>query len=188
QSTPVVADLAAAVGALRPALTRLPTAAQDGRDLLRDVGRTAPRLTRTLDLIKPLADPAPATFNQLEQALCEVNPALRFFKPWAPDLTSFLVNVGSWANSYDAIGHLVRLAPVLSENSLVGLPKAQSEAAFKLLHAGLLGNSMKLTYRPITKPGQIAHGEATASEPSVFGPEEFAKKSGYKYPDVKADC
>jgi hypothetical protein len=102
-----------------------------------------------------------------------------------PDVTSAVVGLSSAANSYDALGHVIRLTPIITENYLVGLPPAASAAAHTLLHAGLLSKSNALSWDPYPAPGQM--GTSSASGKSILGPEALGQ-TGYKYPRVMADC
>ena len=78
---------------------------------MRELGAAAPRLQGTLGRLEKLAPPLAAALPHLHKTLCQVNPMLRYAKPYAPDLTAFIVGMGSAANSYDALGHLIRLTP-----------------------------------------------------------------------------
>jgi phospholipid/cholesterol/gamma-HCH transport system substrate-binding protein len=185
RATPVLANLAVAVRQVRPAVRRLHPAAQEGRGVVRELGAAAPPLRRTLHRVQDLSSPLAAALPPLHETLCQINPVLRYAKPYLPDVTSFIVGMGSAANSYDALGHLIRLTPVLSENSLVGLPADLSAAAHTLMHAGLLGKSKSLSWNPYPAPGEM--GKSTAAGKSILGPEALGK-SGFAYPRITADC
>jgi phospholipid/cholesterol/gamma-HCH transport system substrate-binding protein len=185
RATPVLADLAVAVRQVRPAVRRLRPAAQEGRGVVRELGVAAPPLRQTLGRLQGLSSPLAAALPDLHETLCQVNPVLRYAKPYIPDLTSFIVGMGSAANSYDALGHLIRLTPIISENTLVGLPPDASAAAHTLLHAGLLGKSKSLNWNPYPRPGEM--GKSSAAGKSILGPDALGK-SGFRYPRITADC
>jgi hypothetical protein len=111
---------------------------------------------------------------------------LRYAKPYTPDIISFIGGLDSASNSYDRLGHLIRITPIINDNSLVGLPPSVSKAAFTLLHTGLLGTSNALTFNPYPKPGQIGT-EAATGRSNIVGPSQMPA-SGYKFPHVLADC
>jgi len=94
------------------------------------------------------------------------------------------VGLGSAANSYDAIGHVIRLTPVLTENALVGLPDEVSRAARTLFHAGALKKVSGLSFDPYPEPGSV--GEDTEMTDAV-GPDDVPE-TGYKYPRITPDC
>jgi virulence factor Mce-like protein len=185
RAAPVVANLAVAVRQVRPAVRRLHPAAQVGRGVERELGAAAAPLQRTLTRLRQLSSPLAGALPAVHQTLCEANPVIRYAKPYMPDITSFIVGMGSAANSYDALGHIIRLTPIISENTLVGLPADMSQAAHTLLHSGLLGKSRALSWDPYPAPG--AMGKSSAAGKSVLGPEALAR-TGYKYPRIVADC
>jgi hypothetical protein len=150
------------------------------------LGAESRPLTRTVGALRRASAPAAQTLPVLDRTLCQVNPVLRYAKPYVPDLLGIITGLGSAANSYDAIGHTIRLAVTINENSLVGLPAEQALAANKLLHAGLLSKSFGATYIPFPGPRE---GNRTASDyPRVSGPGEVRAKTGYVYPHITADC
>jgi hypothetical protein len=111
---------------------------------------------------------------------------LRYVKPYVGDLLGIITGLGSASNAYDAIGHTVRLAVTLNENSLVGLPDSAALAANNLLHSGLASQSNGGTYIPFAGPGE---GTKTSKDyPRVSGPDEVRAKTGYVYPHITADC
>jgi phospholipid/cholesterol/gamma-HCH transport system substrate-binding protein len=185
RSTPVVANLAAAVADVRPAVRALTPAARVGRGVVAQLGIAAPRLEGTLGRLRSLAPPLSAALPGVRKALCQVDPMLSYARPYTPDVVSALVGLGSSANSYDALGHLIRMTPIVNDNYFVGGPTEVSAAAHELVHSGLFAKSNALTWYPYPKPGEM--GRAAAHGTSVLGAEAFAK-TGYKYPHVVADC
>lgn len=184
-AAPVVADLATATRQVRPAVRRLQPAAQEGRGVVAELGRAAPRLSETLARARTLSGPGAKALPRLQDTLCELNPMIRYLKPYTGDVVSALAGLGSAANSYDAVGHVIRLVPLVSENELAGLPKGLSDDVFKLMNSGLLGKIRPLSFNPYPKPGQI--GKIDQIKTPVNGPEGLAK-SGFEYPRVTADC
>ena len=185
RATPVVANLAVALREVRPAVRRLYPAAHVGRSAVRELGAAAPSLQETLRRLEALAAPAASALPAVRSTLCQVNPVIRYAKPYTPDVTAAIVGLSSASNSYDALGHLIRLTPIITDNTLVGLPANVSTAAHTLLHAGLLSKSNGLNWDPYPAPGQT--GKSSASGKSILGPEALGK-TGYKYPHILADC
>jgi phospholipid/cholesterol/gamma-HCH transport system substrate-binding protein len=185
QASPVLDNLAAAVREVRPAVRSLQPAAQEGRGIVRELGASAPSLTRTLRRARALSGPTVEALPELKKTLCQLNPAVDFLKPYTKDVATFIVGMGSSANSYDAIGHVIRLIPVVSENELANVPPDISQGLFRLLRAGLIGKTSPLTYYPFPKPGEV---DRTARDlPTSTGPADYAKR-GFTYPHVNAAC
>jgi virulence factor Mce-like protein len=194
-AAPVLGNLAVALHQLGPAITALRPAAQEGHVVLSELQAAAPGLQRTLEEARTLSSPAAGALPQLHHVLCQVNPMLDYIDPnpsssapnYVNDLTAFITNFGSAVNAYDNIGHLVRLVPVLGDNSVSGLPPSVSTALFKLVHAGIIANSTALTWDPYPKPGQIGTEHASAGN-EVIGPSQLKAKTGYVYPHLTASC
>jgi hypothetical protein len=121
----------------------------------------------------------------VNQTLCQANPVIAYLKPYTSDVIAAIVGLGSASNSYDRFGHLIRLLPIISANSLVGLPASVSSAAYTLIHAGLLAKVDGLSYQPYSPPGQV--GRETAAGQNILGPSQVPA-TGYKYPHVLAAC
>lgn len=182
-AAPVVDDAAAALRTLGPAVWSLRPAAQDGREVMRDLSAAAPRLESILEDVTALSGPLPEALPKLHKAICEAAPVLRYSKPYIPDALHILMGLGSASNSYDATGHLIRLAPVFGENTLSGLPAGLQGLTSKLLYNEATGTS--LNYNAFPKPGGLGHDVAAGHDPS--GPEHVPQ-TGYRYPRVEADC
>jgi hypothetical protein len=149
------------------------------------LGDASPKLQQLLHELNPLSAALAPALPDLQKTLCQAQPAVDYLGPYIADVTAALTNLGSAANAYDALGHLVRLEPVLNDNSLVGLPDAISSAAFKLIHTGLLAKQTSISYDPYPKPGQIGQDRAPTTG-QILGPAEFSKV--YKYPRLYAPC
>lgn len=185
-ATPVVANLAAAMRDVRPAVHALRPAAQDGREVVGALGVAAPKLNGTLRRTQALSGPLVAALPALHKTVCNINPIVRYGKPYTQDVNAAVIGLGSASNSYDAIGHLIRLSPIISENTLVGLPESVSRAAHVLLRSGFLSKVNGLTWNPYPKPGMIGKDQAGPGN-TVFGPADL-EKAGYKYPHILSDC
>lgn len=185
QATPVLADAAVALREIRPGVRRLQPAARIGRAAVQELGAAAPRLEKTLAGVTRVADPAAKAVPSLGRTLCEINPVIRYAKPYTDDVISAVPGLGSAANSYDALGHVIRLTAIFSDNSVVAMPDEVSAAAQTLLHSGFLSKSYALNWNPYPKPGRIGKDSGVGKD--ILGPEALGK-SGYVYPRVHADC
>lgn len=189
-ATPVVAGLADVTRKVRPAVRRLRKAATDGHDVVTELGKAAPGLRTTLRRVESLSTPARPVLAELRKTLCQVNPILRYAKPYAADIAQLFVNFGSASNGYDAISHTLRLMPAVGDNSLVGLPDELSKAAVTLLHSGFMTKLTGLSFQPFMKPGDVGKVKAEdvqSNGKAVVG-HDGVRESGYQYPRIKADC
>jgi ABC-type transporter Mla subunit MlaD len=195
RATPVVSNLATAVREVRPAIDALAPTADDARQIVERVGAITPELVYFLNAFPGLTGHEPAgkapnglavraTIPRLRDMFCELNPALRYIKPRTADLFQVIKHLGSGANAYDATGHMVRLTPILNENSLSGAPQPVLQAAQTLLSSGAFIPQKKITYDPYMEPGVI--GTTTASSSGAANPQAYGKQ--FKYPRVRAQC
>jgi len=185
QATPVLSDVALALREIRPAVRRLAPAARTGRSAVAELGAAAPRLEKTLAGLTRVAGPAAKALPSLRSTLCEVNPVIRYAKPYTDDVISAVAGLGSSANSYDALGHVIRLTAIFSDNSAVAMPDEVTAAAQTLLHSGFLSKSYALNWNPYPQPGRIGKDSGVGKD--ILGPEALGK-SGYVYPRIHADC
>jgi phospholipid/cholesterol/gamma-HCH transport system substrate-binding protein len=186
-SAPVLYNVAGVVAAVRPAVQRLAPAAQEGRTVLGTLGSAAPALQRTLAALQGLAPPTTKALPQVHKTVCQLNPVIRYVKPYTPDVISGLGGLGSAANDYDSISHLIRVMLIFNDNTFVGLPAAVSQAAFLLLHSGLISKvTGPLSFDPYPAPGQLGK-ETAPAQGDVLGPSQVPA-TGYKFPHILADC
>jgi phospholipid/cholesterol/gamma-HCH transport system substrate-binding protein len=186
-STPVLYNLAGAVSTMKPAVQLLAPAATEGRTVLDTLGSAAPPLTQALGALRGVGSPAAAALPQVHKTMCQLNPVIRYVKPYTADIISGLGGLGSAANDYDSFSHLIRVMMIFNDNTFVGLPAAVSQAAFLLLHSGLISKTTgPLSFDPYPAPGQIGKETAPASY-DTLGPSQVPA-TGYKYPHILADC
>jgi phospholipid/cholesterol/gamma-HCH transport system substrate-binding protein len=189
RATPVVSNLATATAELRPAIDALAPAARDGRTIVTSLRAAIPSLNSLLGAAPPaigypgnggvLSDLAP-----IRATFCQLNPALTYLKPYTNDFWSIIPHLGSVSNPYDAIGHIVRLVPIINENSLSGAPPQIEQAAHELLSSGLFIHDKVISIDPYPKPGAVGTDVAHVGDPST--PAQFAKT--YTYPRIQAEC
>lgn len=185
RAIPTVQSLQETVGELRPVVRNLRPAANAGVRLTDALGDASPRLERLLSATRPLANRGSRTLPHIQDVVCQAAPTLEYLRPYIEDVTQAVSNLGSSANAYDALGHLIRLQPVMNDNTLVGLPDSVSKAAYTLLHAGLLSKSSSISYNPFPKPGQIGT-ESAPDTGQILGPKEYG--TTYTYPRIKKAC
>jgi virulence factor Mce-like protein len=186
-AAPVVSDLAGAMRDLRPAIANLQPAAEVGRGVVGELGRAADPLRRTFEELERTAGPLGDALPGVRRTLCQVNPVVRYAAPYAKDIATAIMGLGSASNSYDAIGHLIRLTPIIGENSSSGSqPPEVSQASFDLLHSGLFVKGYGLTWNPYPKAGMIGL-QGAKDTGNLSGPDAL-RESGYKFPRIHADC
>jgi phospholipid/cholesterol/gamma-HCH transport system substrate-binding protein len=189
RATPVVGNLAAATSELRPAIGALAPAARDGRTIVASLRDAIPSLNALLGAA-PGAIGYPGNggvlsdLTPIRSTFCQLNPALTYLKPYTADFWSIIPHLGSVSNPYDTTGHIVRLVPIINENSLSGAPPAIEQAAHELLASGLFVHDKVISIDPYPKPGAVGVDVAHAGDPST--PAQFAKT--YTYPRIHAAC
>ncbi len=191
RAAPVVSELATATAQLRPAVTALAPAARDGRTIVTSLRAAIPSLNDLLGAApSAIGYPGNGTtgllsdLSPIRSTLCQLNPALSYLQPYTRDFWSIIPHLGSASNPYDEVGHIVRLVPIINENSLAGAPPALEQAAHELFSSGLFAPDKVISIDPYPKPGAVGVDVAHAGNPST--PAEFAKT--YKYPRVQAEC
>jgi hypothetical protein len=168
-------------------------AAGDGRAIFARLNGAIPELEQLLKAAPALTG-YPASGDKLSGLLaataplrkltCETNPALRYLKPYIPNLYSVVPHLGSNSNAYDATGHLVRLTPIFNENSISGAPPQIESAAKTLLSSGIFFPQKRIAYQAYPEPGDVGKVVAKPGDPTT--PAEYAKT--FKYPRVQAEC
>lgn len=169
--SPVFSQLAGAITVLRPGIRSLKPASLGGQDLLNQLSAATAPVKTTLTDVEKLAPPAATALPALHQLLCQAVPSLQYIGPYYREIVGTLIGLGSASNSYDASGHLIRVAPLMSETSLPGaLPDAVSKAAFTLRQSGLFGVPLGFGWDPYPKPGALSDPK---SGYGVIGPTEW---------------
>jgi phospholipid/cholesterol/gamma-HCH transport system substrate-binding protein len=181
QAAPVLHDLARLVDELRPAVDRLEPAARQGSSVLRELHAAAPVVSRTLTHAEALSAPSARALPLLHSALCQLNPTIRYLKPYAPEIAATFQNLASGTNYYDANGHAARVLALVGENSFAGLSEQQSDALKLVLDSGLISKTHTLGYNPYPRPGDV--GPPTEGLGQT-GPRDFTGRA----PRVPADC
>lgn len=185
-ATPALRQATDVVRRLDPAIAHLRPASQQARNAVAELDRTVIPLRQVLRQVRTSAPALTSALPSVRGTICQLAPAIRYAQPYAKDLMAPVIGLGSASNSYDALGHLVRLSGTVNENSLVGAPANVSQAAYTLIRAGILGKTTSLTWDPYPAPDQ--EGKVTAKDkPTVVGPDDYPK-TGYKYPHITADC
>jgi phospholipid/cholesterol/gamma-HCH transport system substrate-binding protein len=186
-AAPVVSNIAGALRDVRPAVRDLAPAAKDGRAVVASLRRANPALDTLLRSATAATKGLPEALPGVRSVFCQVNPALRYLQPYTHDVLQAAFHLGSASNSYDATGHLVRLVPIVNENSLSGAPTAVLDASRLLLQSGAFLPQKVINYDFYGKPGGIGTTSATGSGGKPNGPSAVPA-TGYKYPRITADC
>ena len=185
-ASPVVGNLAVALRQVRPSVRSLAPAAIEGQGVVQQLRRAAPPLEGTLDALKDAAPELTEAVPELDAVFCQANPGLEYLKPYWRDVINFANQLGAASNSYDAIGHTIRLMPVVGENNLLGAPPAIASAAKELTETGLLQGSLGSSFDPFPPPGSATQ-RWRQGDPQLKGPADVAS-SGFKYPRIQRAC
>jgi len=180
-STPVLSQTADAVRGLGPAIGLLGPVAHEGRTLMAELGRTAPKLSDTLDRVPAVATPAAAALPQVKRVLCQLEPAAAYLKPYHREVTSVLQNMGYATNFYDATGHAARLFVSVGEHSAQFLDEPTAQTLSALLSSGILGKLGNVGYSPLPPPGGGGETVSASTAPTVATVKQ-------PYPHVTAAC
>jgi phospholipid/cholesterol/gamma-HCH transport system substrate-binding protein len=187
RAAPVLARLAHAVTALRPAVQDLAPASDVAHTSLHELSAAAPKLQHTLDAVRALSKPLTTVLPGVQKLFCQVNPMLRYAMPYVPDVTSMVTNMEDATQGYDANGHIARVTLNVNEGSVGALPASAEKAANGLIRSGILRAFDGYAFSPYPKPGR-QKTDSAKNNPQYSGREEFDAKSGYQYPHITADC
>jgi len=178
---PMFQQLATALRELDPGIAALQPAADSGRRLLTELQTASKPLRLTMRGLRRLAPTATDALPKLGGLMCEANPLLQYISPYGPEIIGTLTGLGSASNSYDANGHVIRLAPLSSDNSQPGLPDTFTQALNTLHNSSLLGKSIGIGWDPYPPPGGIKDRSRGLG---TVGPTEWKGT----YQRVGADC
>ena len=121
--TPTFDELSDASPAVVSLLRELPRSTQALQPVLRDLRRTLPSLNTTLRRLPGLETITEPSLGSATSAIGEATPIFRGLRPYTPDLVGGLFNGfgGTAGNSYDANGHVARIALTTGGAALTGL-------------------------------------------------------------------
>jgi ABC-type transporter Mla subunit MlaD len=187
RTAPVLANLTVALRDLRPAVQSMKPAARNGRNVLRELGRAAPKLRTTLGRVRSASGPLAGLLPEVHGVVCQVNPMLEYLRPYIPDLNAFIEGWVSSTNSYDAVGHLLRVQTLVNTSNVVGAPE-NVRTALKLLQdvGAVAGITGPIKYDPYPGPGQV--GKTTSRTPGLTDGIRSYKASGRKFERVEKAC
>jgi virulence factor Mce-like protein len=185
-ATPVLFDLATTLRAARPTARLLAPASTQLHDVLADLKTAAPPLRTTLTQLRAVAPEATTVLPEAHKLLCQLNPVIRYAKPYTSDILALFTEFGSAANPFDAIGHTFMMEPTINTDAYVGQDATTAAALQTVLETGLLSTTDHVTYDPFPGPGQA--NAVSTGKTEVTGPSTVRAQSGYVYPHIVADC
>lgn len=116
---PIAADLRTAAPDLNTALTQLPQTSQDLRGLLPPLQSVLDKAPTTLDKVPAFGESARSLIPPATSVLLDLNPALRYIKPYGRDIAQLITNFGSSFHHYGSDGgSYVYLRPIFAPNSV----------------------------------------------------------------------
>lgn len=155
RSTPVAADLKVAMAALPAVTRRLERSTTAGRELF----NVLPSVSRTFDpALAKLKTFSAATKESavpaIDEFLRNLNPALRYLKPYAREIGTVWANLGSATDTRDVTGNLGRVHALVGPETLTGLPTEVYDAIDALQGAGGLSKTQGVQRNAYPAPGQ----------------------------------
>jgi phospholipid/cholesterol/gamma-HCH transport system substrate-binding protein len=117
--SPVAADLRKAAPDLNDALSQLPEVSSDLRGLLPSLHSVLDDAPDTLNKVPDFGKQARDFFPPAAGVLRDLNPALRYLKPYGLDMSQFFVNFGSAFHHYtdDGVGY-IWLRPIFTAETV----------------------------------------------------------------------
>lgn len=183
---PALTNLGGAITALTPALEDLRPASVSGVRLVDALGNASPALHGILTGLIQLKPSAEAALPALHATLCQLDPMIRYIKPYGPDISAVFSDFGAAADPYASKSHQLLLTAMVNPNQVFDGIQTQglTSALNTLLNAGIFSKAGGVSgYDPATPPGQI---DQTVLGRGVTGPAQFGLT--HKYPHVTADC
>lgn len=117
--TPVASNLKQAAPSLSAALQELPATTEDLRALLPSLDQTLRKAPATLKGVPTVADDATALLPPSGELLRDLNPALRYLRPYGRDIAQIFSNFGASFHHYaEDQGSYVYVQPVLGPYSV----------------------------------------------------------------------
>ena len=118
-ATPVAANLRAASPDVTKAFLQLPSTTNDLLGLLPSLSKTLTLAPATLDKVPTFGTDVQALVPSARKAARDVNPMLKYIRPYGPDLAAFFANFNAVLAGQDENGiHYARLLPHLNEQSV----------------------------------------------------------------------
>jgi phospholipid/cholesterol/gamma-HCH transport system substrate-binding protein len=116
---PIAADLRTAAPDLNQALLQLPATSADVRSLLPPLQSVLDQAPTTLDKVPSFGETARELIPPATSLLRDLNPALRYLKPYGKDIAQLPVNFGAAFHHYgDDGGAYVYLRPIFEPGSV----------------------------------------------------------------------
>lgn len=119
---PAAANLREAGDPLNKALELLPGTAADLRGLLPSLSQTLDKGPATLDRVPAVSADLRDLLPNADRALRNLNPMLDYVEPYGRDIATFFTNFGLTIARGDANGSMLRVMPLLNEQSLKDYP------------------------------------------------------------------
>lgn len=151
ETVPLLEDLDPATENLAKTSKHLKPVLQDLRPAVHDLRPTLRSLAQLLNQTPAMMDTGTATFPDLNKALTDTQPAVKFLRPYTPEFMGWLSNWGSAGANYDSNGHYARFHVLNGAESVIGPGASMSP-----------GVSQNLTPKPgapVGQPWEDAYGD-----------------------------
>ncbi|HEX4395783.1 MAG TPA: MlaD family protein [Mycobacterium sp.] len=158
--SPVAADLHRAAPDLNAALLELPGTTRDIRGLLSPLDGALSRVPDTLNRVPPMGEQVRALIPPATSLLRDLNPALRYLKPYGKDLSQFFPNFGAALHQRGDRGeNFLAAQPIQNPYSLVPNPL-------------YIGPGLLAGYNPYPEPGGLADPKPLDRDFPRLGPDQ----------------
>jgi hypothetical protein len=151
------------------------------------LGGAAPALKNILVNLEQVQPAATRAFPALHSLTCQVNPVIRFIKPYGPGFAAFFENFGATTDSYAAAGgHELLTSALVDPTALFrGIESPPvSSALTTLFNFGIFKDAGgTIGFHALTPPG---HRQDTTIGAGDHGANDWGRT--HQYPHVTADC
>lgn len=174
---------------LSPTVPLIAPGAENGTKIIDALGTAAPELKSLLANLRQTEPSATKALPAVHSLTCQLNPMIRFLKPYGPDISAFLQDFGAADNFYSssAGGHELPGVLQVDPNKIIRGVTDQStdNGLTQLLNLGIfsLTKDPGTQYHELRPPGQRNNTSFGAGDhtPAQFG-------ATHPYTHVTADC
>jgi phospholipid/cholesterol/gamma-HCH transport system substrate-binding protein len=151
ETVPLLKDLDPATKKLAKTSKHLKPVMQDLRPAVADLKPTLASLAELLQHTPAFMRAGKATFPDIDNALDNSQDAVRFLRPYTPELVGWMSNWGSAGGNYDANGHYARFHILEGAESVIPSPGLKGP--------GVTQNLTPKPGNPVGQPWEDAYGD-----------------------------
>jgi phospholipid/cholesterol/gamma-HCH transport system substrate-binding protein len=167
--SPVLANLAAAVQRLTPAVQLLPSSASAGIELSTHLPPLASALSSILEHLRHFSNQTKPVAAPLHTALQQLLPFTTYLRPYATDLGGWFATVGNAGSSLDSIGHMLGVQMLFDEQTLASLPPSVQQLIDRLKSMSPIAAIGPTSTNPYPAPGTAGKPQPLSGPPARVG-------------------